>query len=155
MQSQTESRTLSCPRDASALTEHRVQGIPVDRCDTCQGIWLDLDELDALEATEADADERRATVQFSQRPSELSCPVCGRPMQTFNYRAHSLELETCDEHGYWLDHGEDRQVLQVIQERKRSLRRVPGAEAAWDSARSGTGTQGGSIVDRIRRFLRM
>jgi hypothetical protein len=76
-------------------------------------------------------------------------------MQTFNYRAHNLELETCDEHGYWLDRGEDRQVLQVIQERKRSLRRVPGAEPAWDNARSGGSAQRGSVVDRIRRFFRM
>jgi hypothetical protein len=76
-------------------------------------------------------------------------------MQTFNYRAHSLELDTCDDHGFWLDRGEDRQVLQVIEERKHSLRRVPGAEAAWDNARSGGSARSGSIVDRIRRFLRM
>lgn len=150
-----ESRTLSCPRDRNELNGERVRGIQADRCPECRGLWLDLHELDALEATEADADVRRATVQFAQRPSELSCPVCGKPMRAFNYRAHSLEIETCDEHGYWLDHGEDRQVLEVIEERKRSLQRVPGAEAAWHNLRIGGGAQGDGIVARIRRFLRM
>jgi Zn-finger nucleic acid-binding protein len=135
-----------------ALEEHRVHDIPVDRCPSCQGLWLDLDELDALEATRADADVRHATVQFADRPSELACPVCGRAMTAFNYRAYHLELDTCEEHGYWLDHGEDRQVLQVIEERRRGLLRAPRAEAAWRDARRGTGP---GLLERIRRFLGM
>jgi len=145
-----ESRTLWCPRDSTVLTVQRVQGISVDRCETCQGLWLDLAELDDLEATRADEEVRRGTVRFAERPSELTCPVCGTPMHAFNYRAHNLELETCDEHGYWLDRGEDRHVLDVLDERRRGLRRVPGAEAAWQDMRRGGGS---GFMGRIRRFL--
>ncbi len=147
-----ESPTLTCPRDGTALSEQRMQGVHVDRCAECRGVWLDLHELEEFEATRASEDVRRGTVEFSARPSELACPVCGKPMRAFNYRAHSLELETCDEHGYWLDHGEDRHVLDVLEERRRSLGRIPAAEAAWQRAREG-GNRGGGIGDRIKRFF--
>jgi Zn-finger nucleic acid-binding protein len=142
--------TLTCPRDGTLLSDDRVQGVHVDRCATCRGIWLDPHELDELEAAGVDEDTRRGTVEFAQRPSELSCPVCGRAMRAFNYRAHNVELEICDEHGYWLDHGEDRHVNDVLQERRRSLSRIPSAEAAWHRTRQGGG---GGITDRIRRFF--
>ena len=145
-----EARTLACPRDATILTAERVEGIDADRCPSCLGLWLDHDELDALEARRADEEARRGTVVFAERPSELPCPICGQPMHAFNYRAYNLELETCADHGFWLDAGENRRVLDVIEQRRRDLRRVPGAEAAWRAARRGGG---GGMMDRVRRFL--
>lgn len=145
-----ESKNLFCPRDSAPLVEQRLHGIPVERCETCGGTWLDPDELDRLESTEVDEEVRRGMVRYSERASELPCPVCARPMQEFNYRAYNLQLDTCEEHGYWLDAGEDRAVLDLIQERRRGLRRVPGAEAAWMAARRGGN---GGLGDRLRRFF--
>jgi Zn-finger nucleic acid-binding protein len=142
---------LACPRDATELTGDRMQGVHVDRCSACRGVWLDLHELEELEATRVSEDVRRGTIEFSARGSDLGCPVCGKPMRAFNYRAHNLELEICDEHGYWLDHGEDRHVLDVLEERRRGMGRIASAEAAWHRARQGGGGQG--ITDRIRRFF--
>jgi len=144
-----EARILYCPRDGARLEEQRLHGIPADRCKTCEGSWLDLDELDRLEASAADEEVRRGMVEYAQRPSELPCPVCARPMSTFNYRAHNLQLDTCEEHGYWLDEHEDRAVLDVLRERRRGLGRVSSAEAAWEAARRG----GGGFGDRVRRFF--
>lgn len=144
-------RMLMCPRDGGALTEHRLHGVHVDRCGVCRGMWLDPNELGEVEATAADDEVRRGMVEYGERPSELTCPVCGRVMATFNYRAHNVHLDTCSEHGYWLDDGEDRAVLDVIRERKRELRRIPGAEAAWASSRRGD--RGGGIGDRLKRFF--
>ncbi|HET9476765.1 MAG TPA: zf-TFIIB domain-containing protein, partial [Dehalococcoidia bacterium] len=62
----------------------------------------------------------------------LKCPTCGKRMTTFNYRAYNLELDVCPEdHGYWLDAGEDGRVRDIIEERVRGLARAAGAEAAW------------------------
>ena len=56
---------MECPRDGTDLTTEQLRGIEVDRCSKCSGIWLDLDELDKLEATTASTEEeRRATVMF-------------------------------------------------------------------------------------------
>ena len=124
---------LNCPRDSTELAVEKHQGIEVDHCPTCNGRWLDPTELDDLEATaEKDASLRRATIEYSKRASELPCPVCGKAMRAFNYRAYDLEMETCvDGHGYWLDAGEEGRVRDIILDRVRGLERAASAEASW------------------------
>ena len=135
---------MECPRDGTTLIEERMHGIEVDHCPTCNGRWLDHHELDELEAKQADEAERRATIQYAQRESELECPVCGKPMTAFNYRAYDLELDTCeDEHGFWLDAGEEGRVHDIIDERVRGLKRSVSAEAAWSSFLDSLGAKGG------------
>ncbi len=124
---------MKCPRDGTDLTTQRDKGVDVDRCPQCQGLWLDKEELDEIEATVApDEDTRRATIEYSKRPSELSCPICGKPMLAFNYRAYNLELDACEEeHGFWLDAGEEQRMLEIMKERVLGLQRAASAEAAW------------------------
>lgn len=124
---------MKCSRcHADLVKEQEYHGIEVDHCPSCDGRWLDHDELDQLEATVAStAEERRATIQYGERPSELRCPVCDKPMTSFNYRAFDLELDACEEHGYWLDGGEEGRVREIIAERVRDLARSQSAEAAW------------------------
>jgi len=124
---------MLCPRDNTELLVETHDGIEVDRCGTCNGRWLDHHELDQLEATVPSTEaDRRATVQYARRQSELKCPVCSQPMVAFNYRAYNVEIDTCkDEHGFWLDSGEDGNVRDVIAERVRDLQRAADAEASW------------------------
>jgi len=43
---------MKCPRcHADLVPEQEYHGIEVDRCPSCDGRWLDHDELDQLEAT--------------------------------------------------------------------------------------------------------
>ena len=146
---------MQCPRDGTELVEERMHGIEVDHCHTCNGRWLDHHELDELEATRASEDERRGTIRFSDRESELRCPVCGEPMAAFNYRAYDLELDTCRaEHGFWLDAGEEGQVRDIIDERVRDLKRSASAEVAWGDFLNGLGGRGGGGAwDSVRRFF--
>ena len=146
---------MQCPRDGTDLVEERMHGIEVDHCHTCNGRWLDHHELDELEATRASEDERRGTIRFSDRESELRCPVCGEPMAAFNYRAYDLELDTCRaEHGFWLDAGEEGQVRDIIDERVRDLKRSASAEVAWGDFLNGLGGRGGGGAwDSVRRFF--
>jgi Zn-finger nucleic acid-binding protein len=124
---------MECPRDGRELIVENTHGIEVDRCPQCNGRWLDYNELDQLEATTgATESERRATIEFGEKPSELDCPKCGKRMKAFNYRAYDLELDTCpEEHGYWLDSGEEGRVRDIINDRVRGLERSASAEASW------------------------
>ena len=145
---------MKCPRDNAELKVEHHHGIEVDHCPECNGRWLDHHELDHLEATVPSTEEERlATIQFSRRDSELNCPTCGKQMTAFNYRAYGLELDTCDdEHGFWLDAGEDGRVRDIIEERVKNLERSANAEAAWDRFLDGLGGKskgGGSLWDRI------
>lgn len=123
---------MDCPRGHGQLVVEHHAGIEVDRCETCSGRWLDAHELDELEATAAPEDARRGMIDYAKRPSEMSCPVCGKRMVAFNYRANNLELDTCpEEHGYWLDAGETDRVRDLIQQRVHDLNRAANAEASW------------------------
>ncbi|MDA0366111.1 MAG: zf-TFIIB domain-containing protein [Chloroflexi bacterium] len=147
---------MDCPRDGTALIEERVHGIEVDHCPQCNGRWLDHHQLDELEATRAKEHERRGTVRYAQRESDLRCPVCAQQMSAFNYRAYDLELDTCrDEHGFWLDVGEDGRVRDIVDERVRGLRRSLSAEAAWGNFLDGLGGRGGGGPwETVRRLFR-
>src|SRR5215208_1378497 len=110
---------MNCPHGHGELTVEQRHGIEVDHCATCNGRWLDQHELDLLEATSApDANDRKGMIEYSKRQSDLKCPVCGKRMTAFNYRANPLELDFCDdEHGYWLDAGEDSRVRDLVEQR--------------------------------------
>jgi Zn-finger nucleic acid-binding protein len=124
---------MKCPRDETELKIEHHMGIEVDHCPACNGRWLDHHELDHLEATvPSTPEERRATIHYGERKSELKCPVCEKRMTVFNYRAYDLELDTCaEEHGYWLDAGEEGRVRDIIAERVQGLSRAASAEAGW------------------------
>ena len=141
---------LTCPRDGAELVTGRDGGIEAERCPTCNGSWLDHDELDQLEATVApDEEQRRATIEYAKRPSELNCPVCGEPMRAFNYRAYNLELDACEhEHGFWLDAAEESRVRDIVQERVRGLGRATSAQEAWGRLIGRAGQR--SVWDKIK-----
>jgi Zn-finger nucleic acid-binding protein len=79
-------------------------------------------------------------------------------MTAFNYRAYNLELDSCEEeHGFWLDAGEEGRVKDIIEERIRGLDRAATAEASWDrfiDSMKGGGRQGsvwGQVTGIFRR----
>ncbi len=147
---------MQCPRDGTKLVEEHTHGIEVDHCPTCNGRWLDHHELDHLEATKAkDPNARRATIQYAERSSDLSCPICGETMTAFNYRAYNLELDTCeDEHGFWLDAGEEGRVRDVIEERVKGLKRAASAQESWANFLDSLGGGGGGGVwNTVRSFF--
>ena len=140
---------MRCPRDDTELNVEQHRGIEVDRCPTCEGIWLDYHELSDLEHKAMPDEDLRGTLVYSPRPSGINCPSCQEPLTEFQYRARNLELDLCENgHGYWLDHGEDKQVLEFLKERIKNLERSYSAEQKWhQSKRAGRSR---SLWDRIK-----
>lgn len=123
---------MKCPNCSSELRKQIYRGIEVDRCDNCKGIWLDIEELDQLEDKAFDADRFKGSLMISSEPTDHLCPHCGSPLHEFQYRVHSLQLEYCEnQHGFWLDAGEEKRVLQLMKEREKALRRKFKAEDEW------------------------
>ena len=144
---------MNCPRCTTPLTVEHYKKIEVDHCQTCNGRWLDHKELDELEATATkDDDARRAMIEYAKRSSELNCPKCGKEMYAFNYRAYDLELDTCeDDHGFWLDAGEEGRVRDIIEDRVRGLNRSRSAEDSWADFLEGVG--GKSVLGKVKGFF--
>lgn len=143
---------LKCPRDGTELEAEMHMKIEVDHCPNCNGRWLDHHELEHLEATVGDEEQRRGMIDYAKKQSELVCPVCSRTMTAFNYRAYNLELDTCeDQHGYWLDAGEEGRVRDVMKERVEGLGRAATAEASWGKFLSGM--RNPSMWDNIKNMF--
>jgi Zn-finger nucleic acid-binding protein len=133
---------VHCPRDQAELHIETHSGIDVDRCPQCKGGWLDEAELSQLEATvESTEEQRRAMIEYANRPSDLACPKCGKAMNAFNYRAYNLEIDVCEQrHGFWLDSGEAIRVREIVEDRVKGLERAEKAEAEW-----------GGFIDDLRK----
>lgn len=144
---------MKCPCCNSELAVENYRGIEVDRCPNCGGMWLDYGELDQLEDKVLDKDKLKGSLMFSSVESELVCPKCGRRMQRFNYRAYRLELDGCEEgHGWWLDAGEERRVLELMEQRIKDVDRKAKAEAEW--GRFLTKLRSPSTFGKVKRLFR-
>ena len=124
---------MDCPKCGSNLKATNYKKIEVDKCESCDGMWLDYPELDDLEDTVLDVDEQKGSMITRPGESELKCPQCSGPMQQFRYRYNEIWLDVCvEEHGFWLDKGEEKRVLETMEQRIKDLKRSSSAEQDMD-----------------------
>ncbi|MCL0102108.1 zf-TFIIB domain-containing protein [Dehalococcoidia bacterium] len=143
---------MKCPRDDSDLQIEKYKGVEIDRCPTCQGLWLDYPELDALEDTVMNEDKLKGTMIYSPHSAGITCLKCNDEMTAFYYRANDLEIDLCKHgHGFWLDHGEEKRVLEFMKQRIKDLQRSATAEAQWDKFLKSKPGQG--LWARIKGFF--
>lgn len=110
-----------CPDCRSPLKSESFQGIELDLCEICAGIWFDMGELRRLMDSEPHAlikAEDRVKPAGDPRPDRSDaprlCPRCRLPMQPYRYmHASFIWLDGCERcSGIWADEGE----LQLIEE---------------------------------------
>jgi uncharacterized protein len=141
---------LTCPRDQSKLaTLQYEEGIEVDQCPTCAGMWLDDGELEAIQK-KTGHDYKK---QLSELPNDvgasitvveqldqgpITCPKCNVEMSSREYAYCSqIIVDTCPEGcGVWLDRGEI-QALEVFFERAQAeaVEPIPVRYRLWASLR--------------------
>ena len=140
---------MNCPRCNTGLKVDEHKGIEVDQCPKGHGMWLDYPELDQLEDKAFDEDDRKGTLMYAIRDSDISCPKCAERMKTFNYRAYDLPIDVCEkEHGFWLDTGEEDRVLELMKQRIKDLNRASAAEVEWSGFLRKPKSR--SFMDRLR-----
>jgi len=124
---------MNCPKCSSILIKKFYKGMmEVDSCPNCRGMWLDFDELDHLEDVAFDQDERKGSLLHRQTGTAYPCPRCEAHLQEFQYRLYDLKLECCpDQHGFWLDAGEDERVMGIMATRAAEIQRKVDAEFEW------------------------
>ena len=145
---------MECQRDKTNLEIKIDRGIEIDECPSCKGKWLDQQELDVLEDTVFVTGLKKGTRMYAIRESDINCVKCGEQMATFNYRAYNLPIDYCpDQHGFWLDGGEDKKILDLMKKRVGDLKRSQSAEMEWNDNLLGI-AGGRSIIDRIKDFFR-
>lgn len=125
---------MKCPKCATPLIRKSYKGMmEVECCPTCRGFWLDFHELDKLEDLTFDKDHLKGSLLHRETYTDLPCPYCGAPLVEFQYRLYNLHLDFCpeNEHGFWLDAGEDERVLAIMRQRAEEMRRKLDVESEW------------------------
>ncbi|HEY5413070.1 MAG TPA: zf-TFIIB domain-containing protein [Caulobacteraceae bacterium] len=142
---------MKCPNCASELAAAKRDGIEVEACPSCNGMWLSQQELNQLEDDAYDLG-KKGTLVFDPEPSSRRCTVCDQALKRFHYRDYDLELEFCEAgHGYWLDAGEDKRVLELMRKEEANLKRAFGAEESWSSHLRHWRSPG--FLDRLKGLL--
>lgn len=109
-----------CPRCASPLTVHHYRGYELDKCQQCEGLWLQPDEFAAL-TSEFDVYRDNNSNPHYNRPglpeSEgyLPCANCQQLMSRRNFKAISgVLIDSCIQCGIWLDKSELQSIRNFI-----------------------------------------
>ena len=96
----------------------------IERCDSCYGIFFDLNELDemiAMTVTKNKKVDLQKLFTITENPRHVdiivyrNCPVCQKKMHRKNFMSHSgVITDVCFEHGIWLDSGELRHIMEWV-----------------------------------------
>jgi Zn-finger nucleic acid-binding protein len=118
---------MICPRDGAQLSNGRIDGVEVDICPTCDGVWLDPGELEMLwKLNLADIEARLHNVVSDADGTVegvkafMRCPRCseGRLQQITCTFTQPVRIDRCDTClGFWLDRSE----LDAVVGEKRKL----------------------------------
>ena len=125
---------MNCPKCTTELVQKFYKGVmEVESCPSCRGMWLDFDELDKLEDVAFDEDSQKGSLIHFQKKTDFPCPHCQTKLDEFRYRLYELKLDTCFEnnHGFWLDAGEDERVMEIMNRRSLEIKRKVSAEMEW------------------------
>lgn len=115
-----------CPNCEILLDTHLIDAgsrLYVEQCRHCNGIFLDFGELEEIMEREIRKSERYDLKRLHEvknhplvREREVrykKCPECRKVMLRINYRGRSgVIIDRCKAHGYWLDAGELRQIME-------------------------------------------
>ena len=87
---------MACPIDGTTLVMSERQGIEIDYCPSCRGVWLDRGELDKIIERSGSADQAPAPA-----PQQHGQPWGGAPPQQhghgYSQRPHTRRKSVLEE----------------------------------------------------------
>jgi len=115
-----ESANLCCVKCSSILDRATFQGLEVDLCPDCGGLWLDRGEITrAARLPDNELMRLRAQLQGSSGPppvpteNKAPCPACdGQLSEVVLGTVHVDYCSSC--HGIFLDRGELEQAIDAV-----------------------------------------
>ena len=114
---------MQCPRcNSTNFVEHNYEGLKVDTCQSCFGVWLDEGEIAHIVYTKQKGISPELVkevvsnsffgIPASESETILNCPKCNNEMTPINYDISSgVIIDRCaNGHGFWLDKHELEKV---------------------------------------------
>lgn len=109
------SGAMRCPKCRADMEQISYEGVEVDRCTLCNGIWFDAGEMDLFRDKRAAAAIDTGNAKTGKRSNALDsyqCPRCsGAMVRMVDPNQTHIWFETCGScHGSYLDAGELRDL---------------------------------------------
>ena len=112
---------MLCPRCQTPLETRSTDGVDIDECPGCQGIWCDSGELRRVK-DEADPDLAwmdfdlwRHPERFRVAERPIDCPACAVPLVAIDYDDTGVEVDFCTAcRGVWLDADELTRIIHSL-----------------------------------------
>lgn len=148
-----------CPVDDFTLAQKTYEGVSIDVCPHCSGVWLDSGELENIQDAQ-DSDFRdvptgamdtiRAAEGMAKARSETprNCVVCKTGLEQKEYAfASQIIIDQCPNgHGIWLDKDELSR-LEMFFEDQEDLDKIMAALKDEDKV-------AGGLLARLSNFLK-
>lgn len=114
---------MECPKCTQELFTFEIDGIELEQCKNCEGIWFDKNELDQIK-DKADSDLNWMDVELWKHPDKFklglnkyTCPKCGDKMEVLDYDNTNIEINYCKScEGVWLNKGGLQNLIDVLEE---------------------------------------
>ena len=109
---------MNCPRCRTELQHQTLDGVEIEECRECQGIWLDAERLRRLKDSAdpdlqwMDFDLWNHADQFHIAERPVECPICATALVAIEYGDTGVEIDYCNGcRGVWLDADEFGKII--------------------------------------------
>jgi Zn-finger nucleic acid-binding protein len=109
---------MNCPKCKAAMEQVTVEGVTVDRCGNCKGIWFDAGEQRVLKERKAQDAVDTGDSGMGRRMDkihDIRCPRCDVSMiRMVEADRESIDYEACTKcFGVFLDAGEFKHLKEA------------------------------------------
>jgi len=108
---------MQCPICKNPMVILELEGVEIDHCVSCGGIWLDAGELELLLEDSRQKDDLLASfiLDINNREKSRKCPRCLKKMyKVLVGKEKKVLLDKCrNNHGLWFDLGELDEIIKM------------------------------------------
>lgn len=131
-----------CPEDLTDLEARTLQGVTVDACPKCAGIYFDEGEIATLQSqgsaalTEVEDAVIPGEFSYIESPIPKRCPGCKGAMHAYRFRYSSeIRLDGCDRcGGIWVQDGELGKIASYLEACPSTFGGTPAARRAAETS---------------------
>ncbi len=124
---------MDCPRCSSPMGEIENEGVTMDFCSDCKGLWFDAGEVASYFELSRDLPMLSAENR-QEKASDITCPRCSSGMKQMLYAPpNDLTIDQCTAcGGMWFDKGEVRTLHRLSATLEDPRSRFAGVASALD-----------------------
>ena len=112
---------MKCPNCDGELALTKRDGVAMEMCPACKGMWLTRQELTQLEDEVFDfGDDEKGSLVFEPTGTAANVPNAAKPMKRFQYRLYDLDMDFCARRSRLLAGSRRRQARAGIDEERRT-----------------------------------